>query len=65
MTSKAAERSFFRTYIKELKLAYMSSAVQVMLVFHYMRYQFLEAETEIMDLTAYKQLVFDSHVRIF
>ena len=57
--------NFLRTYIKELEIAYMSSVAQVMLVFHFVRYQFLEAETEIMDLITYKQLVFDSHVRIF
>lgn len=57
--------NFLQTYIKEWEIAYMSSVTQVMLVFHFVRYQFLEAETEIMDLITYKQLVFDSHVRIF
>lgn len=57
--------NFFRTYIRELESAYMLSVVQSTLFFHFMRYQFLEAETEIMDLIAYKQLVFDYHARMF
>ena len=57
--------NFFRTYIRELESAYMLSVVQSTLFFHFMRYQFLEAETEIMDLIAYKQLVFDYHTRMF
>ena len=57
--------NFFRIYIKEFASAYGLSSSQVILVFLYLRYQFLEAETKIMDLTAYKQLVFDSHVRKF
>lgn len=55
--------SFFRTYIKELASAYMLSVSQTMLFFHLVRYQFLEAEMEIMDLITYKQLVFDNHVK--
>ena len=57
--------NFFRTYIKELVSAYMLSASQTILFFHLVRYLFLEAETEIMDLIIYKQLVFDYHVKMF
>lgn len=56
--------NFFRTYIKELESAYMLSISQTILFFHLMRYQFLEAETEIMDLITYKQLVFAYHVKM-
>ena len=57
--------NFLRTYIKELVSAYMLSVSQAMLLFLFVRYQFLEAETEIMDLMTYKQLVFGYHVKIF
>ncbi len=56
--------NFFRTYIKELGSAYMLSVSQAMLFFHFVRYQFLEAETEIMELITYKQLIFDYHVKM-
>lgn len=55
--------NFFQTYIKELESAYMLSVSQTMLFFYLVRYQFLEAETEIMDLITYKQLIFDYHVK--
>lgn len=64
-TDRKKTGSFFQTYIKELKSAYMLSVSQVILFFHFMRYQFLEAESEIMDLITYKQLVFEYHVKIF
>ena len=57
--------NFFRTYIKELVSAYMLSVSQTMLFFYFVRYQFLEAETKIMDLITYKQLVFGYHVKMF
>lgn len=57
--------NFFRAYIKELGSAYILSVSQAALFFHFVRYQFLEAETEIMDVITYKQLVFDYHVRMF
>lgn len=57
--------SFVRTYIKELESAYMLSVPQVTLFFHFVRYRFLELETEIMDLITYKQFVFSYHVKIF
>lgn len=57
--------NFFQTYIKELGSAYMSSVSETMLFFYFVRYQFLETETEIMDLITYKQLVFDYHLKIF
>jgi len=56
--------NFFRTYIKELESAYILSVPQASLFIHFVRYQFLEAETEIMDLITYKQLVFDYHIKM-
>lgn len=57
--------NFFRTYIKELVSAYMLSVSLATLFFHFLKYQFLEAETEITDLITYKQLVFNYHVKVF
>ena len=42
----------------------MISVSEAMLFFHFVRYQFLEAETGIMDLITYKQLVPGYHVKI-
>jgi len=57
--------NFFRTYIKELESAYLLSVPQAALFIHFVRGQFLEVETEIMDLLTYKQLVLDYHVKMF
>ena len=57
--------NFFRTYIKELGSAYTISVSEATLFFYFVRYQFLEVETKIMDLITYKQLVFDYHIKRF
>lgn len=63
LADKKKTGNFFRTYIKELVSAYMLSVSQTMLLLYLVRYQFLEAEMENIDLITYKQLVFDYHVK--
>ncbi len=65
LTGRKKTWNSFRTYGKEFASAYGLSCSLVILVMFYMRYQFLGAETEIKDLTAYRQFTFDFHVRRF